>query len=168
MDSKTPITFPARPGSSVPVPGDQLPPAVLPSPPTRLISREDELQSLRSLLGQEWPRLITLTGPGGVGKTRLALAAAEASREQFPGGVWFVDLAPIADAALVMPTIARTLGIGKALSGPPLDILTSHIGDRRMLLVLDNVEQVVTAAADIDILLPGAHISASCSPAESP
>ena len=153
MNSKTPITFSARPGSSVPVPGDQLPPAVLPSPPTRLISREDELQSLRSLLGQEWPRLITLTGPGGVGKTRLALAAAEASREQFPGGVWFVDLAPIADAALVMPTIARTLGIGKALSGPPLDILVSHIGDRRMLLVLDNVEQVVTAAADIDILL---------------
>lgn len=125
----------------------------MPSPPTRLVGRDHELQALRGLLEHEWPRLITLTGPGGVGKTRLALSAARLVQQHFAGAVWFVDLAPIAEAALVVPTIIRALGLNYGHAVPPLDALTAHFGDRKGLLLLDNFEQVVGAAADIDALL---------------
>jgi non-specific serine/threonine protein kinase len=125
----------------------------MPSPPTRLIGRNTELQALGELLEHEWPRLITLTGPGGVGKTRLALAAAELAQQRFSEAVWFVDLAPIAEASLVVPTIIRALGIGQGHAVPPLDALAAHIGEREALLLLDNFEQVVAAAADIDAML---------------
>ena len=95
-------------------------PVHLPPQPTRLIDREDELAFVRGLLAQHDIRLLTLIGPGGVGKTRLAIAAAEQAAERFPAGVWFVDLAPLTDPALVMSTIARVVGVREPPAQDPL------------------------------------------------
>src|SRR3712207_5301523 len=86
----------------------------LPSPPTPLVGRERELAEVRDLLLQRETRLLTFTGVGGVGKTRLAIQAARESADLFPDGVVFVALAPLNDPALVVPTIARSLEIGRA------------------------------------------------------
>ena len=83
----------------------------LPPQPTRLIDRAEELARLDHLLADEETCLLTLTGPGGVGKTRVAVAAAERAHARFPDGVWFVDLAPLSDPALVVPTTARAVGM---------------------------------------------------------
>ena len=128
-------------------------PVHLPPQPTRLIDREDELALLRSLLAQDDVRLLTLTGPGGVGKTRLAIAAAEQVQERFPDGVWFVDLAPLADPALVLPTIARVVGVREQPGQDPLEALTAFLGERSVLLVLDNLEHLLAAAPALDALL---------------
>jgi serine/threonine-protein kinase PknK len=125
----------------------------LPPQPTRLLGREDELASLRSLLAEGDVRLLTLTGPGGVGKTRLAVAAAEQVAERFPDGVWFVDLAPLADPALVLSTISRVLGVRERPDRDPRAALTEFLAERRILLVADNLEQLPSAAADLDALL---------------
>jgi Cdc6-like AAA superfamily ATPase len=111
MDAASPVSRPPNPGTILSGAGDRLPAPTLPPQPTRLIDREDELALLRSLLSQEEVRLLTLTGPGGVGKTRLAIAVAEQVPERYPDGVWFVDLAPLADPALVLPAIARVVGV---------------------------------------------------------
>ena len=114
-----------------------------------------------ALLEEDWPRLITLTGPGGVGKTRLALAAAERVQERFCGAVWFIDLTPVGEASFVVPNIARTLGVIEGQAIPPLDALAAFVADRKVLLLLDNVEQVVAAAPDIDTLVgrcPGLRV----------
>ena len=121
-------------------------PVHLPPQPTRLIDREEELALLRSLLAQEEVRLLTLTGPGGVGKTRLAIAAAEQVQERFPDGVWFVDLAPLADPALVVPTIARVVGVREQPGQDPVEALAAFLGERSVLLVLDNLEHLLAAA----------------------
>ena len=102
MDAASPVSRPPNPGPIFSGAGDRLPAPTLPPQPTRLIDREDELALLRSLLSQEEVRLLTLTGPGGVGKTRLAIAVAEQVQQCYPDGVWFVDLAPLADPALVL------------------------------------------------------------------
>ena len=125
----------------------------LPPQPTRLINREDELALVRSLLAQDDVRLLTLIGPGGVGKTRLAIAAAEQVAERFPEGVWFVDLAPLADPALVVPTIARVVGVREQPAQNPLEALTTFLGERSVLLVVDNLEHLLPAAADLDAML---------------
>jgi non-specific serine/threonine protein kinase len=125
----------------------------LPPQPTQLVGREDELASVRSLLAQGDVRLLTLTGPGGVGKTRLAVAAAEQVAERFPDGVWFVDLAPLADPALVLPTIARVVGVREQPTQDPLEALTVFLGERSVLLVVDNLEHLLAAATDLDALL---------------
>ena len=130
-------------------------PVHLPPQPTRLIGREDELAFVRSLLAQDDVRLLTLIGPGGVGKTRLAIAAAEQVAERFPDGVWFVDLAPLADPALVVPTIARVVGVREQPAQDPLEALTTFLGERSVLLVVDNLEHLLPAAADLDALLAG-------------
>ena len=128
-------------------------PVHLPPQPTRLIGREDELALVRSLLAQDDVRLLTLIGPGGIGKTRLAVAAAEQVAERFPGGVWFVDLAPLADPALVVPTIARVVGVREPPSQDPLEALMAFLGERSVLLVVDNLEHLLPAAADLDAML---------------
>jgi predicted ATPase len=128
----------------------------LPLPPTPLVGRRPELLELVGMLRDARTRLVTITGPGGIGKTRLALGAAAESVSAFDDGAWFVDLSAIRDPQLVEPTVAAALGAAGELA--------DHLRDRRLLLVLDNLEQVVDAAPDIGRLLdfaPGVSIVAT-------
>jgi predicted ATPase/DNA-binding XRE family transcriptional regulator len=125
----------------------------LPAPPTPLIGRDRELEALPGLLVDEQVRLVTLIGPGGVGKTHLALGVAARGAGRFPDGVAFVPLAPLADAALVLPTIARTLGLREASGQSAEAAVAAHLRDRRLLLVLDNAEHVLDVAPDVASLL---------------
>jgi predicted ATPase/DNA-binding CsgD family transcriptional regulator len=152
METGTPLRT-SQTGSVLSVISHRPPAHRLPPQPTRLIDREDELLHLSTLLTRETGRLLTLTGPGGVGKTRLAIAAAEQVREQFPGGVWFIDLTPLADAALVVPTIARQLGVREESEQDLAAALRTTLGESNGLLLLDNLEHLLPAAAALDTLL---------------
>jgi predicted ATPase/DNA-binding CsgD family transcriptional regulator len=129
----------------------------LQSPPTPFIGREHQVAQACSLLSRASIHLLTLTGPGGIGKTRLALAVAEAARTDFPAGVYSVSLAGLTDARLVMPAVAQALAVGhdEGTTGQSrlLQRLQDFIGKRRLLLVLDNFEQVIGAATDVGTLL---------------
>ncbi len=129
------------------------PPARLPVPPTRLIGREPEVAAVTQLLAQDDIRLVTLTGVGGTGKTRLALAVAADVRDQYPDGVYFVDLSPLTDSTLVMPTIAATLGVREVVGEPLSQTLAGFLADKQLLLLLDNCEHVAAAAPDLATLL---------------
>ncbi len=130
-----------------------------PSPLTRLVGRDRELALVTGMLADEGHRLVMITGPGGIGKSRLAVAAARESEAAFPDGVVFVDLAPVLDATLVMTAIANALGIRDTGDRPLTQKLIGAIGHRRLLLVLDNVEQVVEAGPEIAALLAGSSVS---------
>ncbi|MEP6642184.1 MAG: adenylate/guanylate cyclase domain-containing protein [Gaiellales bacterium] len=117
----------------------------LPVPATSFLGRARELGEVMELIGRDDVRLLALTGPGGSGKTRLALQAAAAAAEGYPQGVWWVPLAPLTDAADVTPAAARALGGG----GP----LPEVVGNRRLLLLLDNFEHVAPAATEVSALL---------------
>jgi predicted ATPase len=117
-----------------------------------LFGREDDVARVTALLAAPGARLVTLTGPGGVGKTRLAIAVAEAV-DRATHRVVFVPLASIADAALVLPRIAAAVGATTDGARRPVDVLAEHFAGASTLLVLDNLEQVVDAAADLDALL---------------
>jgi non-specific serine/threonine protein kinase len=125
----------------------------LPIPLTRLIGRESELAALQAMLTDDEVRLLTLTGPGGVGKTRLALRVAHDLRGEFTDGAAFVPLATIADADLVCPAIAQALGLRERSDRPSSALLAEALRDRELLLVLDNFEQVVEAAPQLTDLL---------------
>jgi predicted ATPase len=112
----------------------------LPRPASSFVGREREVEDVASLLSNG-TRLLTLTGPGGSGKTRLGIEAAVGLVPQFGAGVFWVGLSPLRDPALVTTTIAQTLGAKDGLAG--------HIGERELLLLLDNMEQVVAAAPDL-------------------
>jgi non-specific serine/threonine protein kinase len=127
--------------------------ADLPRPLTAFLGRERELASLIDLLQRPDLRLITLTGPGGAGKTRLALRLAEAMRPVFAGGVVFVPLAAIASADLVLPTLARRLGVRDGGEQPLTEHVASALRGQRVLLVLDNFEHLLAAATIVSDLL---------------
>jgi hypothetical protein len=113
----------------------------LPAPSTPLVGRKKELLDVVRLLSVERARIVTLTGPGGIGKTRFALAAAADTIESFADGVWFVDASALRDPSLVLPAVASALGAQVTLA--------DHISNRELLVVLDNLEQVIEAAAGL-------------------
>jgi len=126
----------------------------LPVPRTSFVGRERERADVEKLLATS--RLVTLTGPGGTGKTRLALRVSADQTERFDDGVAFVDLSAVTDPGAVPARVASTLGIREEPSRDRVEQLADHLGRRRILLVLDNLEQVVGAAPAIDRLLAGA------------
>ncbi len=128
----------------------------LPIQPTAFIGRETELETLRKLLLQAGIRLVTLTGPGGTGKTRLALQVVANVVDGFDDGVCFVDFALVTDTRLVASTIAQALGIRDPGAGPLGDILKDYLQEKQMLLLLDNMEQVVAEAPLVAELLDAA------------
>jgi predicted ATPase/class 3 adenylate cyclase len=123
----------------------------LPVQLTSFIGRGRELEEVMAAL--ESTRLLTLTGPGGSGKTRLAIRTAQELLPRLEDGAFFVALAPISDPALVVPTMAQALGVSEKADRAPLDALTDHLQHSDVLLVLDNFEQVLDAAGEVGQLL---------------
>ena len=115
------------------------------------VGREREIAELKRLLAES--RLVTLTGAGGCGKTRLALQVAVGLLDTFPDGAWFVDLAPIVGAGLVVPKIAQALSVRETAGRPLLESLQDLLRDKHLLLLLDNFEQVIAAAPTVGELL---------------
>jgi predicted ATPase/DNA-binding XRE family transcriptional regulator len=138
--------------------------ALFPVPLTPLIGRHQEQAALDSLMRDSGVRLVTLTGPGGVGKTRLALAVAEQLGDAFPDGLTFVDLAPLRDPDLVLPTIASALGLRETGGRALVDGIRAFLRERTTVLVLDNFEHLPEAArvaTDILTAGPGVKILAT-------
>jgi len=140
------------------LPADHPPPRTLDARPNNLpsqlssfVGREDAIDEVRGLLGRT--RLLTLTGPGGMGKTRLALQVANDVLTEFADGAFFVDLCSVTDPLLVPPAVARALGVPEAADRTILDAVKDHVRDRELLLVLDNFEQVAEAAPAVEALL---------------
>lgn len=123
------------------------PTVIVPVPPTRLIGREREVGKVADLLRRDDLRLVTITGPGGVDKTHLALEVGHRVVPHFADGVVFVSLAAIRDPYLVLPTIANELGIREGPGEPVLSVLKDALGSGRMLIGLDTLEQIIAAAS---------------------
>ena len=146
-DSGRIIDFPRQDGSKTP-PRNNLPLQL-----TSFIGREREIADLKKLLTTE-ARLVTLTGPGGSGKTLLALAVASGMVEGFEDGVWWVGLAPVSDPDLVPQTVASTLGVRERPGRSLIEALVAYLESREVLLLLDNCEHLVEACAALaDTLL---------------
>src|SRR5581483_3680955 len=131
-------------------------PTNLPAQRTSLVGRRQELAQLHALLVRADAPVVTVTGPGGTGKTRLALQAAAEAVDEFPNGVFFVSLAPLRSAELVVPTVAQTLGLREDPGGSIAETLRAFLTDKRILLLVDNFEHVTGAAE---------ALAAACAPA---
>jgi predicted ATPase/class 3 adenylate cyclase len=127
----------------------------LPAAPTSFVGRQREIGELADLL--RTARLVTLTGPGGTGKTRLAIETARRLRGSYPGGVHFVDLTPLQAGELVLSAIAQAVGVIEEPGRPLLDSLTDVLQDRQAMLLLDNFEHLIDAADAVSVLLGGTH-----------
>ncbi|HEX5688569.1 MAG TPA: helix-turn-helix domain-containing protein, partial [Roseiflexaceae bacterium] len=125
----------------------------LPVPATRFIGREREVAVIHDLICRDDVRLVTLTGPGGAGKSRLCVQVAAELLGRFEHGVWFVNLAPVNDPNLVASTIADALGVRETAGISIVDLLKRYVREKRILLLLDNFEHVVEAAPLISELL---------------
>lgn len=125
----------------------------LPAPMTLLVDRVQDTANVVRLLTRADVRLLTLLGPPGIGKTRLALRSAEVVTDHFRDGVWFVDLAPLTDATQVLPAIAYTMSVTEAGATSLIERLCATLADQQLLLLLDNCEQVIAAATEIATLL---------------
>jgi DNA-binding SARP family transcriptional activator len=145
-----PAPQPAEARQAQPVP-------TLPPRSTSFVGRHRELLEIRKLLASPDIRLLTLTGPAGTGKTRLAVEAAAGLEAEFPDGVVLVELAPISDPDLVATTIAETLALGETHGRRPTEALIAYLQRRRVLLILDNFEQLLPAAPVVTELLAGAQ-----------
>lgn len=140
------------------------PPNNLPAQTTTFIGREAEVAAVIGLLAREDVRLITLTGPGGSGKTRLGLQVAERMLRQFADGVFFISFAAITNPVFVVATIAQGVGLRITGNMPPLEALTAYLRQKRLLLILDNFEQLLDAApvlSDLLAVAPGLKILAT-------
>jgi predicted ATPase len=139
-------------------------PRPLPVTATSLVGREQAIDEVAGMLGQPGVRLVTLTGPGGIGKTRLAVAVAERVADRFGAGAVFVPLAGVTRPELVVDGIGRAVGADLMVAGASLEALAEQLGDGHWMLILDNLEQVIEVAADLDELLarcPGVEILAT-------
>jgi predicted ATPase/class 3 adenylate cyclase len=128
-------------------------PTNLPIQPNQLVGRETDLDAIKELLGRGDVRLVTLTGVGGTGKTRLALQASAELLEVFDDGAFFVDLAPLEQAELVLPTVAATIGVRESGGHSLRAALIDFLAHKRFLLVLDNFEHLMAAAPSVSDLL---------------
>ena len=143
---------------------DSQPLSNLPEQPNQLLGRNREMRAAQEQLLSDQVRLLSLIGPPGVGKTRLAMEVAAIIREAFPEGVWFIDLAPLQDASVVQAKIASTFGIGEIQKELTLKRLAAYLRNRRVLLFLDNFEGVLPAAIWLGELLehtPGLKVLAT-------
>lgn len=129
---------------------------LLPIPPTSFVGRDSEIRDITNLLRQPGTRLVTVTGPPGIGKTRLTLATAEMMAEEFADGVFFVPLAPIWDAALVPDILAQTLGVQPVDPKSVEQQINDHLRTKHILLIVDNFEHVLDAGSTL------AQILATC------
>jgi predicted ATPase len=143
------------------VPSDFPPPRTLDARPNNLppqltsfVGRDEQIAEVRTLLGRT--RLLTLTGPGGTGKSRLSLQVAAEVLTDYADGAFFVDLAPLTDPTLVPSTVAKALEVSEVAGRTILEAVKDHVRDRELLLVLDNFEQVVEAAPVVEELLTAA------------
>ena len=119
----------------------------LPMTLTTFVGRENDAAEVKRLIGEA--RMLTVTGAGGCGKTRLVLEVAADLVDRFPDGLWWIDLAPVADPSLLVSTVASSLGVAQVQGESPGDTLLARLDDRRMLVVLDNCEHLVSACADL-------------------